>query len=119
MTIEIPYVPMSVAKLNKHWAIRDKERKRWQQEFQFGLSAGMHRLLRSTNVMPQKLSVEIHHARFYDQDNLVGCLKPVCDALKQNGYIVDDSPKHFQLGTVTQVKCPQKKGKTVITLEAV
>jgi Holliday junction resolvase RusA-like endonuclease len=119
--ITIPYAPLSVSKLNKHWSYRDKERKTWEWLLQNALKTGDRIYLRARKAQLGKVrvSVCVSHARFFDHDNLYGCLKPICDALKQLGYIVDDRPQFFELGEITQQKCPKAKAHTEITLEPV
>ena len=43
------------------------------------------------------VQLTIHNARRYDEDNLQGCQKPVLDALKNLGYIRDDSERWLEL----------------------
>ena len=38
------------------------------------------------------VQIEIHNSRRYDDDNLAGAQKPILDALKNIGFIHDDSP---------------------------
>ena len=53
---------------------------------------------------PQRAKVSIHRTgvKLLDKDNLYGGVgKIICDALKANQFIMDDSPKHIEL-TCTQ-----------------
>ena len=53
------------------------------------------------------VQLTIYNARRYDEDNLQGCQKPVLDALKNLGYIYDDSPRWLSL--LTPIYSPSKR----------
>jgi hypothetical protein len=44
-----------------------------------------------------KVTITLHQIREMDYDNMYGAVKPVLDALKKIGAIVDDSPRHISL----------------------
>lgn len=54
-------------------------------------------------------------SRELDHDNLVGGCKPLVDALKRCGLIVDDSPRHVRIN-YEQRKSPRKEARTVVTV---
>jgi hypothetical protein len=45
---------------------------------------------------------------FLDQDNLAASFKPVGDALKELGIIVDDNPREKNPEAFMELKCQQK-----------
>jgi hypothetical protein len=121
VTFEIPMVPIPVADLNKHWTCRVKQRELWESTLLGFTSLNQRITLRDAarNKVPMRMDVTVYRARLFDDDNAVGALKPLCDALKHVGYIVDDRPEFFKLGEVKQVKCKGKEARTVITLEPI
>jgi hypothetical protein len=70
----------------------------WQQAI-VGLTGPSDRTMLRNYGQKSRMTVQltIHNARRYDEDNLHGCQKPVLDALKNLGYIRDDSPKWLAL----------------------
>ena len=62
------------------------------------------------------LTIERHGKRELDTDNAYGGCKPLIDAIKRCGLIIDDNPKHCEL-EVVQVKLAKgEKPHTVIML---
>src|SRR5215469_15577568 len=51
----------------------------------------------SAQISRMMIQLVIHNSREYDPDNLQGCQKPVLDALKNLGYIRDDSERWLEL----------------------
>lgn len=52
-----------------------------------------------------------------DRDNLIASAKPILDALKHNGLIIDDDMKNMELEDVCQVRATgESLIKTVITI---
>jgi len=64
------------------------------------------------------LFISIRSERLLDKDNLKGGSKPIRDALKELGYIWDDSPYWYQYYCF-QIKKPKgyRGPPTIITLE--
>jgi Holliday junction resolvase RusA-like endonuclease len=58
----------------------------------------------------------IHSTRRYDDDNLQGCQKPVLDALKNLGYIRDDSPQWLELRDPIYSPSTRKAKRTEIQI---
>lgn len=57
-----------------------------------------------------RLSVICRRARQMDTCNIVGGLKPLIDGVFVNGMTPDDTPKHLELGSVTQETNKRWKG---------
>jgi hypothetical protein len=66
-----------------------------------------------------QVQVTIHNAREYDPDNLVGCQKPLLDALVMMKLIHDDSRQWLKLEPVRYKYCPRAAKKTEITITLV
>jgi Holliday junction resolvase RusA-like endonuclease len=87
-----PHVPATANRaLRMHWAVRARERKLW------GLlmaSAG-----RPPRRPPWRARVEIvvRRSKRQDQDNAMASIKPVLDALRARGWLLDDSPEHLEV----------------------
>jgi Holliday junction resolvase RusA-like endonuclease len=72
-----------------HWSKRHRETKDWEKRIKYeGFSGSPPK--HTTHV---DLKIISNRKRKLDADNLVGGCKPVLDALKRLGVIVDDSPK--------------------------
>ena len=52
-----------------------------------------------------------------DQDNYIGGHKPLFDALKKSGIIVDDRAEWCEMAFLPQEKCKRGQDRTVITIE--
>ena len=63
-----------------------------------------------------KLHIQVHRSRFQDKDNMYGSVKPIVDAIKKLGWIVDDDPKNLDL-KVEEIKAKRKDQRTEIFLE--
>ena len=114
--LTIPRVPPSPNELlGFHWRYRKKNCDLWQREVFYALLQEGHR-----NPVPYgraKVTIDRHSHGELDPDNLVGCVKPIIDALRYAYVLVDDSPAHLVL-TVTQQRCPRRVGpKTLIEIQ--
>jgi len=86
-------LPLKIESLNKvgpysHWWVYSRYKKKWVDAVGFSLPRievpeQVRRIIRVTSV----------RKRYLDSDNLIGGCKPILDALKKRGYIVDDSPQ--------------------------
>jgi hypothetical protein len=111
--LEIPDVPPSLNKtLNMHWRTRTELGNTWKA------------LVRSRiiplpiNISQRKrVTITLHHSRFYDKDNAYGAVKVLVDALKACNLIWDDSALYLDL-SVEQQKCSHERRHTVIEIEA-
>ena len=102
ITISTP--PPSLNKLLRmHYLARGRLKRRIQKEVWFqvkhhrakGFKGTMRRaLLSGTRYGPKPL----------DEDNLIGSLKPVIDALCWSHVISDDTPDHLKIGEIKQIK---------------
>ncbi|MGW8179453.1 MAG: hypothetical protein ACWGQW_11945 [bacterium] len=94
-----------------HYMARDRETKDWRL------------IVRSVCGLPRlgevqgkcRVTITLHRKKLQDPDNAVGSVKPVLDALKRNGWLVDDSPEYLEL-IVREEK--SKEQRTVIEWEA-
>jgi hypothetical protein len=64
----------------------------------------------------KKVTITLHHSRLFDPDSLVGCVKPVLDALRHWKLLVDDRPKWIDL-EVFQEKSSRKDQYTTIVID--
>ncbi len=109
--LSIPRVPLSPNKLlGKHWSAKAKEKKLWENEIWYacGASSWSPALGRKTRV-----TITLYNARQYDRDNAWGACKPILDAMKALGLIVDDRAEFCDL-KVRQERSSRKEKKTVI-----
>jgi hypothetical protein len=100
-----------------HWRTKQKLSDKWQVEVFCAVPLAPLRRILTHDLRPKRATVTLFHSRFYDRDNAFGACKVVFDALKRNGFIVDDAPE-WLTQDVKQEKCPHKKRHTVIELEA-
>lgn len=98
-------------------------RKNWEEALFYGVGSGRQRaiLIEQAQNRRMRARITIYHRREFDPDNLVGCLKPVLDALRVVGYIHDDSSEWLELilppGQERTLRT--RDNKTEIWLEAV
>ena len=62
------------------------------------------------------LRIDVYRSRFQDKDNMYGSVKPLVDAVKKLGWIVDDDPAHLDL-KVQEIKSKRKDQRTEVFLE--
>lgn len=117
MRLEIPNVPPSLNKvLNMHWRTKRKLSDLWQVEVFCAVPSAELRKILTHDLRPKRALVTLHHSRLFDRDNAYGACKVLFDALKRNGFIVDDAPE-WLTQEVQQEKCSHRKRYTVIELE--
>ena len=104
LTISTP--PPSLNKLlNMHYMARSRLKRRiqtevWAQVRQRRFKGTLYKaLLTGTRYGPKTL----------DEDNLIGSLKPVIDALRWSHVIIDDTPDHLKIGEIKQIKIKPKE----------
>lgn len=96
----IPDVAPSLNKLLRmHWTRRKKLASLWQRWVWVALS--QQGCQREFPFPKAKVSIERRGKRALDKDNLYGSAKVICDSLRYNRIIEDDTEKHIDL-TVTQ-----------------
>ena len=65
-----------------------------------------------------RITYQRHGCRILDQDNYIGGTKPLTDAIKDLGLIVDDSPEWCELIFLSQVKIQEKNmERTTVRIE--
>jgi hypothetical protein len=115
--LTIPRVPLSPNKLlGKHWSAKAKERTLWMNEIIYGKVEGIPQLSHRWAKEKVKVIITIHNARQYDRDNAWGACKPILDAMKALGLIVDDRAAWCEL-EVRQEKSTRKDKRTEIYVE--
>jgi Holliday junction resolvase RusA-like endonuclease len=97
--------------LGKHWSAKAREKLNWMEEIR---AAGGTEQAK----VKMRVTITIHNARQYDRDNAWGACKPILDAMKQLGLIVDDRAAYCEL-EVKQEKSTRKDKRTVIQVEPV
>lgn len=113
MTLIVNDIPPSLNKvLRMHWTRKQAllTAWRWMIKAAFGHPTALCDGKR-------RVRITLLHSRFYDKDNAYGACKVVFDALKAEGFIVDDRAEWLE-ASVEQKKCQHKERHTVIELEA-
>ena len=112
--LSIPRVPLSPNKLlGKHWSAKAKEKKAWVNEIWFACGTRHWSLALGQRM---RVTITLYNARQYDRDNAWGACKPILDAMKALGLIVDDRAEWCDL-TVKQERSTRKDKRTVIQVE--
>lgn len=106
-------VPCRIESLNKtlrmHWAMRSRLKSDWMWMLKIaGRDVGLNKLLEK--VPFKKVTIVSHRKRLLDKDNAYGASKIPLDAIKELGWIEDDSTEHIKL------KVEQVKSKTDFTV---
>ena len=112
-----PSVPPSLNKyLRMHFHAKKKLKIAWQNEF-YALDRQGFQLLRACAEAQRKvrMTITIHNARQYDQDNAYGSVKVIVDATKDVGLIHDDRKEFLDL-RVYQEPSTRKEKRTVIEI---
>lgn len=121
MRITVPMVPPSPNELRRKYRnpfAYKKLREAWERSLAYAVpSAGevfaLRRLAAAGRV---RVKVTVFHPGTYDPDNIVGCLKPVLDALKNIRFLTDDSREWLELLPVEQYRATRSQAQTVIDL---
>jgi Holliday junction resolvase RusA-like endonuclease len=117
ITLEIPRVPPSINELSGYgWRARHRVSKVWQQEVWAAVTNGRFHFTQNLPFPRAKVAIHRISRGRMDPDNLVGCMKPVIDALRYARVLVDDSPDHIEL-TVTQSREYKTPPCTTICIE--
>lgn len=120
--IDIPRVTPSLNQWQRlHWRRRSALRRRFGEDLLVAMQARRrlerHRLARLKKTeSPLRVTIVRHGKRLLDPDNLVGGAKPLIDAMRDLGLIVDDDPAHLEL-TVKQQKAKEPKMLVLIETE--
>jgi len=113
--ITVPMVPPSPNELRRkyrHPHAYRKLRKQWEHDLFYGVSCSRHRnelFACAKTVEKMCVQITVYHTRTYDEDNLQGCQKPILDALKNLGFIANDSIQKLLLMPALQVTSKEKK----------
>lgn len=101
---EVPPSPNELRREYRHPQSYRRLRTAWEWMI-LAAPCATHRALLKNAARTNKMHVEvtIYHKKAYDPDNLAGSLKPVLDALKNVGFIKDDSAKSIELVPPKQV----------------
>ena len=85
----------------ERWRLSQRiQREVWAQVRQQRFKGTLYKaLLTGTRYGPKTL----------DEDNLIGSLKPVIDALCWIQVIIDDTPDHLKIGEIKQIKIKPKE----------
>ena len=85
------------------------QREVWAQVQQQGFKHAIHRAL---------ITGRRYGPKTLDEDNLIGSLKPVIDALGWCQVIVDDTPDHLKIGEIEQIKIkPREVARLELTVQ--
>jgi hypothetical protein len=119
ITITVPLVPPSLNVLRRKYRncfVYKKLRTDWEHSLKYAV--GSANVVKWLNVQAKhnrmRVKVTIFHGNQYDPDNLVACLKPVLDSLRNIGFIQDDSEKWLELVPPQQFRSGERK--TVVEL---
>ncbi len=115
----VPIVPPSPNALRRAYRDRFAYRRlrmTWESYLFAALSLDARNELRSLAHRKAKMvvTIEIVHGQLYDEDNLVGSVKPVLDALVNIGVLADDSSEYLKLRVEQR---QQKSAQTRIWME--
>ena len=115
---EIPVSPNGPGGLFRiHWG----QRKRMFEAWAWHVSVALNRLgngPRLPEALKRRRKVFIYQVRTrrLDRDNLWASVKPICDALKKNKLIFDDSEKWIELEVTQSTGKPNKTEITITDL---
>ena len=118
--ITIPMVPPSPNELRRkyrHPQAYRRLREQWEHDLMYGVSCSRHRqeLIKQAKESNRvHVGVAIFHSKPYDPDNLVGSVKPILDALRNLGYIQDDTLEKLDLAVIQYV-CKDAR-KTLVSI---
>ena len=97
--------------LRWHWMKRHRYNEGWFVEF-LG-AAGRPSFIPTGRA---KMNIKVYRSRFQDKDNMYGSVKPLVDAVKKLGWLVDDDPAHLDL-KVEEIKSKRVEQRTEVFLE--
>jgi len=105
MELVIPRVPVTAnAAAQMHWAARGREREAWSMEIRAQTTPGpwFYAKREDSEKLRAAVEIEVTRKRRQDPDNAVASVKRLVDALKGQGWLVDDSSAWLDL-KVTEV----------------
>lgn len=68
--------------------------------------------------LKMRVVITIYNSKVYDKDNAWGGCKPIVDAIKEQRFIYDDSPRFLE-SEVWQTQCRRQERRTVIEIGVV
>ena len=107
--VRLPLTPSLNQVRKMHWATYARLRD------QYALLLRYHAHQRLDGTEFRNVTIDRYGSRALDHDNLVGGAKPLLDALKKVGLIVDDSPAHVRVH-YNQHKAARRECRTVVTV---
>lgn len=114
MIIEIPRIPCSPNEiLGYHWRHRARNNRLWQDE----IHAATFRSKPARPYARARVHIDRRSPGELDPDNLTGAVKPILDALRYAGILLDDTPKHLVL-EVTQTRSHKLPARTLIEIQS-
>lgn len=114
MKLIIPRVTPSLNEWQRaHWRTRKKINETWAWEV-FIAYMQKERSEHGQAISKKEVTIISCRKQLCDQDNFIGGLKPLIDALKKNNLIVDDSPDWIDLEAVQEIDI--KNPKTIIEI---
>lgn len=113
----VPPSPNELWRKYRHPHAYRRLRDSWRQAI-VGMTWPSDRTTLRNSGQKSRMTVQltIHNSRRYDEDNLQGCQKPVLDALKNLGYIHDDSPQWLSLLSPIYLPSTRKAKRTEIQI---
>lgn len=136
IVLDIPLVPPSPNKSKTmHWGAYKRLRKVWKDVLVIVAGRENRRTLErnaANHVIKGgkeiflgnklRISMKMYHGErkqnggnLYDPDNLVGSVKIVLDAMRDAGFLKNDTGKYVEIGDITQERAKLKR--TIITIE--
>lgn len=113
LVLTFPEPTPSLNELNwAHWSRKRKERQKWG----WYVKAAALKLPRVEAPEVAAVTICRYGARLLDRTNLVGGCKSLEDALVAEGFLVDDSEKHYR---PTYQQCASSERKTVVVISGV
>lgn len=104
-------IPTATPSLNKVKRMHFHAYRRLREQYETILRSRMHGFDLANGM--RQVAITRWGSRELDLDNFVGGCKPLVDALKRCGLIVEDSPKYVRIN-YTQRKSPRKEVRTVV-----
>ena len=98
--------------LRSHWAQRRKDKESWREHVQ---RACGQRKRRFTGRV--RLSILVYRQRLQDPDNAYASVKNLLDALRNEGWLANDSPGLLSLNVTERVEPRKLKHRTVLWWE--
>ena len=113
MTWTFDRVPLTLNQLLRtHWAARGRDLESWKYHI-LAVAGNRHKLAKRGRV---RLKIVVYRGKLQDPDNAVGSVKPLVDALKRLGWLVDDTLEYLDLEVVELVD--RKNQRTEVHWEA-